>query len=94
LTFIEGLSKQSFIDSRLHQNAVIRSLEVIGEAASKISLTTQVAEPEIAWREIVGMRHRLIHGYADARLDLVWSVARDRLRPLVAVLERRPADSR
>lgn len=41
----------------------------------------------MAWREITGMRHRLIHGYAEVRLDLVWSVAHDRLPPLIAALE-------
>ncbi len=48
---------------------------------------TQEAHPEIAWREITGMRNRLIHGYADVRLDLVWSVAAVALAPLIAALE-------
>ena len=66
---------------------MIRSLEVIGEAAGKVSPATQAAHPEIPWREINGMRHRLIHGYAEVRLDLVWSVAQERLGPLIAALE-------
>lgn len=73
--------------SRLHQNAVIRSLEVIGEAAGKVSPATQADHPEIPWREIIGMRHRLIHGYAEIRLDLVWAVARERLGALIACLD-------
>lgn len=85
--FLAGVDEAAFLASRLHQNAVIRSLEVIGEAAGKVSTTTQAAHPQIAWREIVGMRHRLIHGYADVRLDLVWSVATGRLEPLIAALE-------
>jgi len=92
VSFIEGLTEAASIDSRLHQNAVIRSPEVIDEAAGKVSPATQTAEPEIAWREITGMRHRLIHGYADVRLDLAWSVAQRRLLPLMAALDRRPAD--
>jgi uncharacterized protein with HEPN domain len=64
------------------------SLEIIGEAAGKISAATQAAHPEIPWREITGMRHRLIHGYAEVRLDLVWMVLRDRLGPLIAILEQ------
>jgi uncharacterized protein with HEPN domain len=59
LSFVEGLDEARFAASRLHQNAVIRSLEVIGEAAGKVSLETQDAHPEIPWREITGMRHRL-----------------------------------
>ena len=85
--FLRGIDEGAFLASRLHQNAVIRSLEVIGEAAGKVSAVTQAAHPEIPWREITGMRHRLIHGYAEVRLDLVWTVAQERLGPLIAALE-------
>lgn len=85
--FVEGLDEAAFLASRLHQNAVIRSLEVLGEAAGKVSAGTQAAHSEISWREITGMRHRLIHGYGDVRLDLVWMVLRERLGTLIAVLE-------
>lgn len=85
--FLTGLDEAAFMASRLHQNAVIRSLEVIGEAAGKISEALRAAHPEIAWREITGMRHRLIHGYAEVRLDVVWAVTRDHLEPLIAALE-------
>ncbi len=87
LSFVEALDETTFLDSRLHQNAVIRSLEVLGEAAGKISAGVRTSHPAIPWREITGMRHRLIHGYGDVRIDLVWSVVRDRLPPLVKVLE-------
>lgn len=93
-SFVEGLDEAAFFASRLHQNAVIRSVEVVGEAAGKVSAATQVAHPEIPWRDITGMRHRLIHGYGDVRLDLVWTVVRDHLDPLIAQLVRLvPADS-
>jgi uncharacterized protein with HEPN domain len=86
--FVADLTEAAFRASRLHQNAVIRSLEVIGEAAGKVSLPTRSANPDIPWREVTGMRHRLIHGYADIRLDLVWMVAQDRLGPLIEALGR------
>jgi uncharacterized protein with HEPN domain len=86
--FIVDLDEQAFFVSRLHQNAVIRSLEVIGEAAGKVSAELRATEPNLPWREMTGLRHRLIHGYADVRMDLVWSVAQQRLRPLIADLER------
>jgi uncharacterized protein with HEPN domain len=85
-TFVEGLDEAAFLASRLHQNAAIRSLEVLGEAAGRISAATRASHPEIPWREITGMRHRLIHGYGEVRLDLVWTVLRDRLAPLIAVV--------
>ncbi len=94
LNFVEGLSETEFIDSRLHQNAVIRSLEVMGEAANKLSPSLRAAEPEIPWREIVTMRNRVIHGYSDVELDIVWTVLQDRLRPLIAVLKARFPEDR
>src|SRR6516162_6011132 len=75
--FIAGLDEAAFLQSRLHQNATIRSLEVLGEAAGKVSSATRVAHPEIPWRDITGMRHRLIHGYGDVRLDVVWMVVNE-----------------
>ncbi|MBV9234951.1 MAG: DUF86 domain-containing protein [Xanthobacteraceae bacterium] len=86
-SFVAGLDESSFFGSRLHQNATIRSLEIIGEAAGKVSASTRAVHPEIPWREINGMRHRLIHGYADVRLDIVWIVLRDHLGSLIAELE-------
>ena len=77
--FSAGLDGPAFMASRLHQNAAIRSLGVIGEAAGKVSPPTRTAHPDIPWREITAMRHRLIHGYGDVRLDLVWIVLRERL---------------
>ena len=85
-SFVAGLDQNSFLVSRLHQNAVIRSLEVIGEAASKVSVDVQAAYSQIPWREMVGMRHRLIHAYGEVRLDLVWTVARERLASLIETL--------
>lgn len=85
--FVGGLDEARFADSRLHQNAVIRSLEIIGEAAGKVSAETRAELPNIPWRDMIGMRHRLIHGYAEVRIDLVWHVATERLAPLIAVIE-------
>jgi uncharacterized protein with HEPN domain len=42
---------------------------------------------DVPWRDMAGMRHRLIHGYAEVRIDLVWQVASERLRPLIGVLQ-------
>jgi len=85
-TFVAGMDKAAFLDSRLHQNAVIRSLEVIGEAAGNLSAATRAAVPGISWGEITGMRHRLIHGYVDVDLNIVWSVVTEDLDPLIAGL--------
>jgi uncharacterized protein with HEPN domain len=88
--FVRGLDWPAFQASKLHQNAVIRSIEIIGEAAGKISAPYKVLHPEVPWRLMADMRNRLIHGYAEVRMDLVWDVARRHLptlteavRPLV-----------
>jgi len=87
LAFIADQDEFSFKGSALHRNAVIRCLEVIGEAASNLTASTRAGLDDIAWSEMIGMRHRLIHGYDTVDLDLVWRTARDRLPPLIARLE-------
>ena len=87
LEFAAGLDEAAFLASRLHQAAIIRALEVLGEAVGRVSRATTAAHPEIAWSEITGMRHRLIHGYEDVRLDIVWSVVQHRLAPLIVALD-------
>jgi uncharacterized protein with HEPN domain len=84
--FVAGLDEASFALSRLHQNAVIRSLEVIGEAAGKVSRATQETHSAIPWRAMMNMRHRLLHGYADVDLTIVWSIVTEELEPLTAAL--------
>ncbi len=86
MQFVAGMDEAAFLASTLHQSAVIRMLEVLGEAANKISFERQAAHPDIPWREMIGMRNQLIHGYADIRLDVVWRVVQDRLPPLIAIL--------
>lgn len=92
--FVAGLDEATFMESRLHQNAVIRSLEIIGEAAGKLSPAFTAAHLNVPWRDITGMRHRLIHGYADVRLDLVWQVVAERLEPLIVSLAPLVPDDR
>ncbi len=86
LAFVAGLDERAFLMSDLHQSAVIRKLAVIGEAAGKVSKAFSAAHPDIPWREMTGLRHRLIHGYGDVRLDIVWSVTTQRLPGLIAAL--------
>lgn len=56
------------------RSAILRWLEIVGEAAANVGDATRAAHPEIPWREIVGMRNRLIHAYPDVNLELVWAV--------------------
>jgi uncharacterized protein with HEPN domain len=88
LEFLQGLDQPAFEASRLHQAAVIRCIEIIGEAANRVSPDFRTRHPEIAWKAMAGMRHRLIHGYAEVRLDLVWRAAQADLPALTAALNR------
>ena len=87
LSFVTDLDERAFLESRLHQAAIIRQLEIIGEAAGKVSPDVRGALLQIPWREIIGMRNRLIHGYADVEIDHVWAVVKSDLQPLITALE-------
>ena len=87
IEFVDGLDQTGFEASRLHQAAVIRCLEIIGEAAGKVSEGARVRHPDLPWRDMTGMRHRLIHGYAEVRVDVVWRVVQADLPGLITALE-------
>ena len=72
--YIGRKRRAGFLASALLQDAVIRNIEIIGEAAGRLSPEFAARTPDIPWREIAGMRHRLIHGYMRVNLDTVWEV--------------------
>lgn len=86
LGFVAGMDRAAFLASALHQSAVIRQITIIGEAANRITRGFQAAHPDIAWSNIIGMRHRLVHGYDEVRLDQVWAVVQSHLPALAATL--------
>ena len=70
--------KENFFSDRKTQDAVVRNLEIIGEATKRVSATLKEAHPDIAWKPIAGMRDKLIHDYFGVNLQLVWdAVVRD-----------------
>jgi uncharacterized protein with HEPN domain len=68
--------------------AVVRLLEVVGEAAKSVSEQCRQAHPSIPWRQIAGTRNRLIHGYFDVDLDIVWQIVSIDLPALISHLEK------
>ena len=85
-SFVEGLVKDDFLADKRTQQAVIMSLIIIGEAATKImdgyAEFTQT-HPKVPWRSMRNMRNRMAHGYFDINLDVVWETAQEWLPELL-----------
>lgn len=85
-SFIDGLSKEDFLADKRTQSAVVMSLVVIGEAATKVmDRYPDFADrhPGVPWRSMRGMRNRIAHGYFEINLDVVWDTVRTALPDLL-----------
>jgi uncharacterized protein with HEPN domain len=78
---------EAFAEDERQQVWVIHHLQIIGEAASRLSEQFRTSHPEIPWDQIIGMRHVLVHGYFQIDLDIVWAVIEKDLPPLRQVIE-------
>ncbi|MCK4282877.1 MAG: DUF86 domain-containing protein [Candidatus Brocadiae bacterium] len=87
LSFAEGRVREDLEADRQLALAVVKCVEIIGEAASQVSPETQGELPELPWPKMVAMRHRLVHTYYDINLDVVWSTLGEDLPPLVETLQ-------
>ena len=74
--FSRDLAKEQLKTNKLRQNAIVRSLEVIGEAAAHVPPSFREKYPEIKWKKIVGFRNIIIHSYFKVDIDIVWDVIR------------------
>ena len=90
--YIDQISKKEFLESINIQDAVIRRLEIIGEAVKNLPPEFRAEYPDIQWRQIAGMRDVLIHGYFGVDLDLTWNVVKSDLpeleRKVAGILKR------
>lgn len=87
-SYTEGCSEDRFMNNFMIQDAVMRNLEIIGEASKKISIETKKKTPAIPWKEIAGMRDKLIHDYFGVDLVSVWSVVDQDLKDLKSQLTK------
>lgn len=81
-SFVQDMSVEAFMADKKTVNAVVRSLEVIGEATGKIPKEIRSTHANIPWNEIIGMRNRLLHEYFGVDLDIIWQTIQDDLAPL------------
>ena len=78
---------EEFCENRKLSNATVRSLEIIGEAASQITIDFRAKYPAIEWRDIIAMRNVLIHAYFDINHEVVWKAAKEDIPILISQLE-------
>ena len=86
LKFVDGIERSEFEDNEIIQNAVMRPLEIIGEASARISKGFRKAHSEIPWREMVGLRNRLIHEYFRVDFSAVWDTIHKDLPKLIEII--------
>jgi uncharacterized protein with HEPN domain len=79
----ENLNKNEFLESEILKRAVVRSLEIIGEASKMIPADFKIQHPPIQWKNMAGMRDRLIHDYIGVDYSIVWDVIRNKIPVLI-----------
>jgi len=85
--FTQGLDFKTFVGDRRTVNAVVRSLEVMGEAAKRIPEDIRQRYPKIPWKRMTGMRDKLIHEYSGVDLEIIWTVVSEELPPLKPLMD-------
>jgi uncharacterized protein with HEPN domain len=88
ISFASGRTRSDLDTDKMLVLALVKSVEIIGEAGSKVSTEGRAAYPSIPWQDIVAMRNRLIHAYFDINLDIVWNTITEDLPPFIAELEK------
>jgi uncharacterized protein with HEPN domain len=86
--FVDGRVSQDLNSDRMLLFAVVRAIEILGEAASRLSAEAQRQIPEVPWASVVGMRNRLVHGYFDVDTEIVWKTATVEVPALLQALNR------
>jgi uncharacterized protein with HEPN domain len=86
-TIAAQISEEEFRAEIRNQFALTKALELIGEAARKVSGQTRQAHPEIDWNAIVGLRNRIVHEYRTLDLDCIWKISHEEVPMLISQLE-------
>lgn len=88
MALLKGRTREDLDSDRLLGLALVRLLEIVGEAANRVPAQERDKYPAIPWSQIIGLRNRLIHGYDQVDLDILWQILTRHLPPLVEDLER------
>lgn len=88
LSVSDNLTKEDFLDNETLKRAVVRSLEIIGEATKKIPADFKVKFDSIQWKSMAGMRDRLIHDYIGVNYSIVWDVLKNKIPELSIQIEK------
>ncbi len=83
----EGRRREDLDSDRLLNLSLVRLLEIVGEAAARLSDGTRSRCPQVPWPDVIGLRNRLIHGYDTVDFDILWDIIHDDLPPLIAQLQ-------
>src|SRR5713101_7997708 len=84
---IAGKTRDDYDQDENLRMALAHLIQILGEAARHMSPALQKSHPEIPWKQIIGMRHRVVHDYLHVDYDIVWAVVTSDLGPLIAQLE-------
>ena len=93
LEFARGRAREDLESDRMFVLALVKLIEIIGEAAARVSPEGRAAVVDIPWRDVVAMRNVLVHGYFDIDLDLVWDTSTEDLPALVTALDHLDLDT-